>query len=127
MDDTSKDNSIFIVGQVASSKNSKIWTGSRLVKSKASQEYVNVTKPQWRSHKAKFLNLIRNKEFPIRIEFQLVRRDKRRFDYVNLVQLPLDIMVWEGWLPDDSANYVIPVFKEYEINKELPGIRIKVL
>lgn len=126
-DQYNEEDVIFIPTQVISSKNSKMWTGTRLIKSKAAQNYIKDTKLFWKVSKHKFLKLIEGKPFPIRVEFQLIRKDKRRFDYVNLCQLPLDIMVWEGWLPDDNADYIIPIFKEYIVDKENPGIKIKVL
>lgn len=121
------ENQIFIAGQVASGKNSKRWVGHRLIRSKAGMKYIKDSTPQWESNKEKFLELIKNKAFPLHIKFTLIRKTKARFDYVNLLQLPQDLMCWHGWIPDDDANHLIPVIGEFVYDKENPGIIIEVL
>lgn len=125
-------NKIFIPGNVISSKNSKQIITTRngirlLTKSKAAHFYVSSTKEYWVKYKDDFISAISNKEFPLKISFTLIRKDKRRFDYINLVQLPLDLMVSNGWIPDDDSNHVIPIFEPYLIDKNNPGLIITIL
>lgn len=71
--------------------------------------------------------MIENKEKPFKIGFYFIRDSKRRFDYVNICQLPLDLMVKYNWIKDDNMQEVIPFFLGYEIDKERAGVIIKVL
>lgn len=123
---------IFIPGNVISSKNSKRIITTRsgvrfLIKSKAAMTYVSTTEKYWKEFQPLFTQSIKNKPFPIRVKFKLIRKDKRRFDYVNLVQLPLDLMVTNGWIPDDDSNHIIPEFDVYSIDKNNPGLLITIL
>ena len=36
-------------------------------------------------------------------------------------------MVKNNWIDDDNCNEIIPIFEEYEYNKEKPGVIISVL
>jgi Holliday junction resolvase RusA-like endonuclease len=122
---------IFIPGNVASGKNSKriVSRGNRiaLIKSKASMKYLDESLSYWKKNTDKFLQLIKDKPLPLRVEFTLIRKDKRMFDYINLLQLPQDIMQSCGWIPDDNADNLIPIVKPYLRSKTNPGIIIKVL
>ena len=117
-------NQIFIPGEVRSGKNSKQWTGKYLVHSKAASKYIRQTAPFWNRYRNDFLKLIKGKEYPLKIEFTFIRGTKQKFDYHNMVQLPLDLMQKHGWIKDDSANFVIPIFLLYQYDKENPGLII---
>ena len=65
-----------------------------------------------------------NKEYPLRVHFKIYRKTKRRFDYVNIVQNLLDCMVMSGWLPDDDADHILPVFEQYEVDKNNPSVKL---
>lgn len=118
---------IFIPGNVPSSKNNKQWTGKFLVWSKTAQRYRKDTFPIWHSCKPLFKELLLNKIPPYRVSFLFVRGTKHKFDYVNPLQTVLDIMVEYGWIDDDNADVIIPVFEEYKYDKENPGVWISVL
>ncbi len=62
--------------------------------------------------------------YPLCITFLFRRASKRAFDYVNIAQGLLDAMVAAEYIPDDSADYVIPVFVPYVISKRSPGCDI---
>jgi hypothetical protein len=65
---------------------------------------------------------------PYRIGIYFVRATRQKFDYVNMAQLPLDLMQTHGWLEDDSADFVVPVFLGYELGtKQTAGLVIRVL
>lgn len=118
---------IFIPGNVPSSKNSKQWTGRHLIHSKTVRNYLKQYEIEWAKRRFDFEQLIVSKEFPLKLSFHFKRDSKRRFDYVNVVQLPLDLMVKYCWIPDDSSDFVIPVFDGYSLNRENPGVFIDVL
>jgi len=123
---------ITIYGNVPSSKNSKriVYVKGRalVLNSKFAETYIRETAKQWMLNKPNFIHLIKGKNKPYKIEFQFIRESKRRFDFVNLCQLPLDLMVKYGYLTDDDYTNVIPVINpEVIFDKENAGIKIKVL
>jgi hypothetical protein len=120
-------NQIFIPFNVASSKNSKRWTGKFLIGSKTTMEYKKNTALFWIRHKAQFLEMIKDKSKPYRIGFYFIRDSKRKADFINLAQLPLDLMQEYNWLENDDMDTVLPVFTGYEVNKEKAGVIITIL
>lgn len=124
---------LFIAGEVPSQKNSKriIYnrnTNSRLViSSKATMEYINKSDMQYAAFADMFRKGLKDKEFPVRIEFTLIRKSKARFDYINILQVVCDQMVKHKWIPDDSMAYLIPVIGLYKIDKACPGVKITIL
>lgn len=119
--------SIFISGNVPSSKNGKIWTGKRFIWSKACQKYTKNTREEWLKYRKKFIELSKGKEFPLVVEFQFIRGSKHKFDYPNPLQTVLDLMVKYSWISDDNADVIFPVFKTYSYDKGNPGVYIKIL
>ncbi|WP_064610360.1 RusA family crossover junction endodeoxyribonuclease [Streptobacillus moniliformis] len=117
-------NKIFIKGNVPSSKNSKQWTGKFLINSKTVSKYLKEYEIQWITNKSEFLKMLENKETPYKIHFKFIRDSRRKFDYHNVVQLPCDLMTKHGWLEDDAADNIIPIFEEYEYDKQNPGVYI---
>jgi len=116
---------IFIRGNVPSSKNSKVWTGRFLVWSKTAQRYIKETEYEWAINAKVFKGMIH--EYPIRCSLRFIRGSHHKFDYVNPTQTILDLMVKYGWITDDNADIIIPVFEQYEYNKENPGVYINIL
>lgn len=119
-------NQIYIRGNVSSSKNSKQWTGKFLVHSKTAARYIKNTKADYIANTDNFLKMLEGKDKPYKISFYFIRDSKRKFDYVNAAQLPLDLMQKYGWLEDDDCHNVIPVFEGYEVDKEKAGVIIKI-
>lgn len=115
---------IFISGNVPSSKNSKQWTGKHLIMSKTCREYIKTHETEYIVYKDKFLKSIQGKEKPYKIGFYFIRDSRRKFDYINAVQLPLDLMQKYGWLEDDDCHNVIPVFLGHEVDKARTGMYI---
>jgi len=64
---------------------------------------------------------------PYRISFKFVRKSKHKFDYINPAQTIQDEMVKYGWISDDNADEILPIFLEYEYDKHNPGVYINVL
>jgi len=116
---------VFISTNVPSSKNSKVWTGKFMVWSKTAQRYVKETEVQWAVNAKEFKKDIH--EFPIRCSFKFIRGSRHQFDYVNPAQTVLDLMVKYGWIEDDNCDIILPSFKQYEYNKENPGVWIEIL
>lgn len=118
---------VFIKGNVPSLKNSKQWTGKYLISSKTVRDYLKLHKTHYLLYKLDWLTELNNLEKPYKIAFTFIRGSKHKFDYVNAVQLPLDIMVDIGVLDDDNADEVIPVFEPYKYDKNNPGVWIEIL
>ncbi len=121
------EDAIFIAGNVASSKNSKTWTGKHLVNSKQSQSYIRSSKQDYLDNTANFLAMLEDKEKPYRVSFTFVRKSKHKFDYINPCQTVQDLMVKYEWIEDDNCDEIIPVFEPYIYDKDNPGVYIKVL
>lgn len=125
---------IFIPKNVPSLKNSKQLfknkkTGKNFVTSSAlCKNYTNQTDMFYVGFREKFLQLIKGKEKPYKIKFQFIRDSQRRFDFINVVQAPLDLMIINKWIEDDCATEVVPVFDEnVGYDKKLSGVIITVL
>ena len=119
---------ITIYGELYSSKNSKeiVKLGDRpaLIPSKAFRTNIKPIEQQLSLLRRKWLSETENLKYPLRIVFRIHRRTKARFDYVNIVQGLLDAMVKCGWIPDDNANIVLPVFYPYDVDKNNPRVDI---
>lgn len=122
-------NSIYIPGDVPSSKNSKVWTGKFLVSSKATQRYVKNSEIFYSNRKTRndFWKMLEQVQKPYKIGFYFERAQKRKFDYSNMSQIIQDLMVQNGWLDDDNCDEMIPVFLGYVYNKQNPGVHISVV
>ena len=118
----------FIPFNVPSSKNSKIWTGRHLIWSKSAQAYVRNTESYYKEYANEFMKSGNfHHTYPYKVSFKFIRGSKHRFDYVNPLQTVLDLMVRYGWILDDCADIILPVFEPYEYNKDNPGVIIKFL
>ena len=118
---------IFIPGNVPSSKNGKRWTGKYLIHSKTVMNYIKHSKEHWVNNKFRFLELLEDKDIPYNISFKFIRNSKRKFDYINPCQTVQDLMVKYEYLQDDNCKYIIPSFEPYEVSKDNAGVIIKVL
>ena len=123
---------IFIPGNVASSKNSKQWTGTKLIWSKIAREYRDNTATLYLMYRLKFQAACKGKAKPLAIGFYFVRDSRRKFDFVNMVQTVQDIMVRSEWVPDDNMDEMVPVpvevdGKAYHVDKGGAGVYIMVL
>ena len=145
-----KDELIFIPGNVPSSKNSRINTKNGSFASKTVKDYLNnlgiqsyssrkktvkgyVNKPNLIENlREDFLKQIEGKKLPLEIGFHFVRNSKRKFDFHNIVQVILDILTASDIIMDDNMDCVIPFAlkidnKFYSVNKECPGVWIKII
>lgn len=121
---------ITIYGNVPSSKNSKQLfknknTGKLFVaKSSLCLNYIKNTELQWIANKRSFDIMFANKKKPLKIKLKFFRDSKRKADYINLAQLPLDLMVKHKWIPDDNYTEIIPIFLPIEIDTKNPRLEI---
>jgi len=68
--------------------------------------------------------MVKELEKPYRVTFQFIRDSKRRFDYHNAIQIIMDMMVQYGWIEDDNADEILPVFLPYKYMKGNGGVYI---
>lgn len=126
---------ITLYGELFSSKNARQIVRVRgrmlLVKSKQCQKGEKLFAPQMEEKRDLFLSECANRldgnKKPLKVAFKIYRQSHRRFDYVNIVQSLLDLMTKHGWLPDDNADEILPVFCEYEVDKDNPHVEISVI
>jgi Holliday junction resolvase RusA-like endonuclease len=117
---------VFIPGNVPSSKNSRVWTGKFFIASKAVQKWRKDTLQWWQTMRPHFL-IDDNRIYPMKLGITFVRGNKHKFDYNNMANTVLDEMVRHGWIEDDNADIVIPVFFPYKYDKEHPGVYLEIL
>jgi len=106
--------SIFIYGDVASSKNSKrafivgkFKKRAIITESKYSGSYKKSVDGQFIARRHDFHKIIFLKPMPLHIKFRFVRKTKRRFDFINLAQILQDLMVKHEWITDDDFLNII--------------------
>lgn len=117
---------IFIPGNIPSLKNSKQVTRSgAILPSKTVKKYLDYYNFFWCIYEIDFLNFIKNKSKPYNIDFLFIRDSKRKFDYINIAQAPLDLMQSHNWIKDDDALNVKPYFSDFKVDKENCGVIIK--
>lgn len=117
----------FIPGNVPSSKNGRRWTGKYFIASKSVMNYRKKTKSYYTEYAEEFRKVLANCKLPVYIEFEFIRSTKHKFDYINPAQTVQDDMVKHGWIEDDNADNMIPVFAKYSYDKKNPGVIIRLL
>lgn len=117
----------FIPFNVPSSKNGRRWTGKYFISSKTVMNYRKNSKPYFDEYAEEFKKEFDKYETPVKIGFTFVRGTKHKFDYINPAQTIQDDMVKAGWIEDDNADFIIPVFENYTYDKNNPGVYIEIL
>lgn len=125
----------FIPYQVPSKKNSRItFTNKKTGKvvnipSKAYAEYKNVTKMYWTTFGKEFKNAIATLglQFPLNIEMTFIRKTNQLVDYFGPGESVFDLMTDFGWWEDDNRRFGKPFFGDMQVDKNNPGVRIKIL
>lgn len=99
-----------------------------LIKSKTVREYDKNYGYQYFDPEniKKFKKMTEHEIKPLKIGLYFIRDSRRKFDYVNIAQYPLDMMVKNGWIDDDNAEEVIPIFLGYKVDKLKSGMIIKI-
>ena len=118
--------------ELYSSKNSKqivtLRNGKRMLidspQSRRQEKVLDILVP---ANKRIWDKMIEGKNYPLKLGIFIYRRTHARFDYVNIVQKLFDCMTRYGYWPDDNANYVVPVFLGYAVDKNRPRVELSVL
>lgn len=113
---------------VPSKKNSKIITKSkRVISSKLVQYYERWATPRLKEQLPTWQKMIQNKPLPLKVSFYFYRDSKRKWDFVNIVQVIADLMQKEGYLIDDDTKNFIPLYAGEEIvTKKEAGVIITI-
>lgn len=103
-----------------------------------------VTKPnEFEKLREQFEKALLNKGFPVLICFHFVRDSKRLFDFGNATEIIFDLLTAHNIIPDDNVSFVFPSIMTidgilpnednirrlewYSVNKECPGVWIKIV
>lgn len=142
-----KEDLFFIPFNVPSSKNSRVSTSRGNFRSAAVSKYLRLIGIQHYSSKKKEVkgytrkpNLFKeslkdfscSKDLPLVLGYHLIRKDKRKFDYHNVVQIIADLLTAHDLIEDDDCeNLVIIPYKYkgtyYTVDKDNPGVYLKIL
>ena len=119
----------FLGKNVPSSKNSKMLTGKRIIKSKLCQEYEKWSEHLFEKNREEWQRQLQeHKERPIFVGFYFFRDSRRKWDFTNIVQLPADLMQKHNYLENDDTTNFIPVYMGEELSKkENSGFKMKIL
>jgi hypothetical protein len=124
----------FIPYQVPSKKNSRqnftTKTGKQIsIPSKRYKDYITVTKKYWEVFGLEFNQTISRLDlkWPLDIHMTFIRSTKQVVDYFGPGESVFDLMTDFHWWPDDSHRYGKPHFGNIEVDKNNPGVRIKIL
>lgn len=127
----------FIPYQVPSKKNNQTLyikrMGAKMIPatttSQRYKDYITATKMYWEVFGKEFKNSIEKLKIcpPYEIEFTFIRSTKQKVDYVGPLESCQDIMQDFGWIENDDAYTLKPHLGDLEVDKENPGVRIKIL
>lgn len=132
---------IFIPEEVPSKKNSrrilyKFNKGKRIpfigasARYKKWQEKVSI---HFAVNKSKFLYLLTKVSSPYYIGIHFIRKRQGPFDFNNISQGILDLMVQHQWITDDNVKIILPIplknkdGASYTIDKKQPGTIIMII
>jgi hypothetical protein len=105
--------------------------------------YVDASRPNYfEALRSEFNDMVGDKKDPIFIGYHQVRNSKRLFDFSNSVEIIQDLLTAHDFIEDDNVKYVFPIpmtengdlpndknirtEKFYSVNKDNPGVWIKV-
>lgn len=120
---------IYFIGKnVPSKKNAKTWTGYRLISNKTVKEYETLMDDVWKTNKSEWdLQYNNRKSNPVYVEFYFYRDSRRKYDFVNIVQEPADLMQKYDYIPDDDTKNFIPVYVGEELtSKDKAGFKMRI-
>lgn len=118
---------IWIPFNVPSSKNGKIKTRWGITDSKAVKLWRKNTKEYWEKYRDQFAHLVNTNPMPIFVHLTFVRKGGALFDYVGPTETIMDEMVKYQWINDDNAYQIVPIFGKFRIDKDNPGVEIRIL
>ena len=135
---------IFIPGNVPSLKNSKVATSRGVFASKTVCHYLqdlgvrkySCSKGTFENYKTRpnlfekavepMKEVLANREAPCVIGLFFIRNSKRKFDWINAVQIICDLLTAHGVIEDDNMDVLIPrpvkvAGSWYTIDRDRPG------
>lgn len=141
---------VFIPYNVPSLKNSKVYNGKVVLPSKSVRNYLlkfNIKRYDFRTNKIilnkkkypdglkPYMDMIKSKlddKLPVKMGFHFVRNSRRKFDFINAVQILADLMKVYGVFEDDNMDFFIPFplklkDKWYSYSKTRSGVYIKII
>lgn len=97
--------------------------------SKRYKDYIQVTKKYWETFAIEFKQTISKLglHYPLNIEFTFIRATNQEVDYVGPLESVQDIMQDFWWIPNDDYKHLRPHLGYMEVDKNNPGVRIKIL
>lgn len=107
--------------------NCQLGTRPILHNSKTVQDYIDNHSNQYILKRPLFLELIKGQPLPLYVGFYLIRQSAHRYDYINSMQIILDLFVKHCWIVDDSTDYIIPIFLGTHKDQKSCGVIIKVI
>lgn len=112
-------------------------SGKKIVKGYVTKEN------EFEKLRQQFEKALLNKGFPVLICFHFVRDSKRLFDFGNATEIIFDLLTAHDIIPDDNVSFIFPSIMTvdgilpneenirklewYSINKEQPGVWIKII
>ncbi len=125
----------FIPYQTPSKKNSRItFTNKKTgrvvnIPSQKYTEYKTATKMYWETFGREFKKTIEllDLQFPLNIEMTFTRKTNQLVDYFGPGESVFDLMTDYGWWEDDNRRFGKPFFGDMLVDKNNPGVRIKIL
>lgn len=125
----------FIPYQIPSKKNSRQSFVSKTthkminIPSESYKNYVTATKMYWATFGKEFNKTVAvlNLNYPLHVEFTFIRKTLQRFDFFGPGESAADLMVDFKFIPDDDTKHFKPFFADALVDKNNPGLRIKLL
>ena len=107
---------------IPSSKNGKMIVRGHLFNNPRVQEFYKYASEKISEFSDKFKEEISENSFPIFLHVKFYRDSKRRWDFINPLETIQDMLVKNKLIPDDSVEYLIPVYEKFEYDKNNPGV-----
>lgn len=123
----------FIPYQVPSKKNSRqnfIRNGRQIsIPSKRHNDYITATKMYWMIFGKEFRDSLYKLKlnWPVNVEMTFIRSTNQIVDYFGPGETVFDCMTDFKWWPDDNRRFGKPFFGDMQVDKNNPGVRIKIL
>ena len=121
---------IYFIGRnVCSSKNSRMITkNKRVIASRLCKEYRQVMGKVFQDNLKEWEKQKPKDNEPIYVGFYFYRDSRRKWDFVNIVQIIADMMQDYLYLSDDDTKHFIPIYIGEELaKKEKSGFKMKIL
>ena len=99
----------------------------RLIPSKTVSKYRKEFGAYYLKNKPKFIMDIKKFSLPYLMGFYIVRDSKRKFDWINIMQIIQDEMKDYGYFEDDDSTIIIPYPLGFEVDPNRPGTYVKLL